>query len=84
MLDTEQDFNLKSRSTYDSNKNKKILVNTWKVAPMTVADFSPTPIALKRAWKGFSFIDNSYTTLSLVLLKLVEQKKHKAKHVLPG
>lgn len=23
---------------------------TWNVAPITVADFSPTPIALKRAW----------------------------------
>lgn len=24
-------------------------INTWNVAPITVADFSPTPIALRRA-----------------------------------
>jgi len=74
-------------ATYYLSNYKIKLVDTWKVAPMTVADFSPTPIALKRAWKGFSFIHNSCTTLSFVLLNIqcwVEQKKNMWNNVLPG
>lgn len=42
LWDTETIFD-KQESTGKRN------INTWNVAPITVADFSPTPIALRRA-----------------------------------